>query len=504
MGGWQATLGSPGQGGVSINLAQNLRTAAAQQAKLAAQQQQQDFQDELELRKAGAVPYEPLKAQPNADPHSLTRRSPNPAQQDIDRSRIVTMRDGRQWVMPDKSQLTPEQQNTQQHQSTGDLLSALREGARPVSPSAMDPAGTVQQNGDIPRMLETADPNDPNAQSQLVPEARSGVNLPVSDQPGTAFSAGGKQLYMPTDAEKSEQALREKTSQASAMQDAEGWVLPDSLARAAAKHAGLPEDALIGVKLPHETVSEAFKSASGPEKQDTQNPLPGYVGPKGGPLVRDTKTGKVNELDLPAGSKPALTEEQKARKSEFDTAEAERRANRDGRESDRIDRATEALQTKVDKSKTDEDQYRQLADSYNSAVGVANGEKYIDPMDKTRTPKIMTPEKRTAMAQAYMRYKTKADDLAKQGADYSKQIESRQAKRTPQGQQAPAPAGGPPTRAGQTPGPTAAPGQGAQRQPTSVSSRPIGINRKLPPSQGDREHHQGRDYVFNGKVWVGQ
>lgn len=484
MGGWQATLGNV-HGGVTVNLAQNLRSAAAQQQKLAAQQAQQTFNDELEIRKAGGVPYEPLKAEPNPDPKSLTRRSPNAAQQDIDPGRIITMPDGRRWLMPDKSVLTPEQQATQTREGTGQLLGALEKGAQPVTPSSSDPQGNVQRMGDVPRFLETADPNDPNAQSQLVPEARSGVNVPVSDQPGTVVESGGKKIYVPTQAEKSGQEIREKTSQASAMQDADGWTLPEALARAAAKHAGLPENALIGVKLPHETVADAFKaSLAGAPKENNESPIPGYQGPKGGPLVRDTKSGKVTELELPAGSKPALTEEQKTRKAEVDEAAKARQDRRDQAEDDRQQKVIESLTARRDKLSGESDNYRQLAEAYNGAIGLDNGQPWIDPMDKGRVPRQMNQARRSAAAEAYKRYKAKAAAIDEQVADLGTQIDGRKAKRTPKPEAPPAPA--------------------ASQLPTSVSAKPIDINRKMPPAKRDKQMHQGRMYTFDGSKWVGQ
>jgi hypothetical protein len=138
-----------------------------------------------------------------------------------------------------------------------------------------------------------------------------------------------------------------------------------------------------------------------------------------------------------------------------------------------------------------------------------------------------------------------AQQIEKQRAVFQKQIDDRQAKRNPRSQGsdlmqrtgersqgsdmmqrtgapsngqplAPAPASGAPTRAEQTPGPAVQVGGGGNgvqppatrsdgtRQPTSVSVSGKKPGGAMPPAKGDRNNHNGRLYLFDGKQWVGQ
>jgi hypothetical protein len=257
MGGFHVGIGaSPEAAGSALaGLGQRLRTAADQQAQLVQQQQKQEMSEQMDMARLvneGWQIYEPSR-NVTTDSTGLKRRDFTPPPANM--VELPTL--GKRLYKPDGP--TPAQKTTEAREGGNDLRAALEKGGQPVSPQ-----GTVNQNTDIPRIaIDSSGHEDPDAR---VGPAR-GTVVPVPDQ-GRVSSAGGQKVYMPSEGEKSEQALREKTRQTAAVQDAEGWTLPDSLARAAAKHAGLPEDALVGVKLPHEVVSDAFKKGTTAEKPD--------------------------------------------------------------------------------------------------------------------------------------------------------------------------------------------------------------------------------------------
>lgn len=117
-----------------------------------------------------------------------------------------------------------------------------------------------------------------------------------------------------------------------------------------------------------------------PEKPDTESVVTGYQGPRGFPLVR-SKTGKVSELDLPEGSKPALnanqTELDKDRHSREAIAEKEfniRKGERDESKAEREARSKMTPATARLIVKTKADAITKANDDYASAIQVDNPE----------------------------------------------------------------------------------------------------------------------------------
>gem|GEM_PF-6095086 len=460
-----------------LDFVRQLREAANQQQQLQAQGQQKAFNDELELRKQGYVPYYQNSGPADpSQPNGLKTRTPV---QGASPSDTVTTPDGRKWVKA-PPQLTPEQQATQQHQGNGDLLTALKDGARPVSPQ-----GTVQQYGDIPvqRMDESGN---------LSNTGRSGVNLPVSDQPGTAMSIGGQKLYMPTEAEKSEDDLRKKTTQASAMQDAEGWVLPDSLARAAAKHAGLPDDALVGVKLPHETVAEAFKAGTTPDKPerpDATQIIPGYQDASGSPLVFDRTKGTATPVKMPPGAKQVLTPEQRERAGEVADRRKAAADQRQQIEDDRQQKVIEELGGKREKINTERAKLSQHMQDLISESRKKDGELVtIRDFESGKTAqKPMSKAVRLQIAGRYQDVKASWDALGKQSDTFSKQIEQRQAKRKPAADQ---------------PAPAAAAAPTPRVQVNGGGAQPLDQGRPVGHATGDMEMIDGKLHRWDGTKFV--
>lgn len=185
--------------GNALYLAQRLRAAAAQQQQLQQARAQKQFSDELELRKAGYVPFLQTTGQ---DPSGLKRRDTAPG---TDPSTLITDPYGHKWVKA-APMLTPAQQQTAAHENSDDLMRALEHGGQPVSPQ-----GTVFQNGDIPRYSMPA--TGPANESNLVATGGAGVNVPPP-HPELVHPIGSQKIYMPSEGEKLQSRLRAEAKQA--------------------------------------------------------------------------------------------------------------------------------------------------------------------------------------------------------------------------------------------------------------------------------------------------
>jgi hypothetical protein len=370
----------------ALEAVQKLRAAAAQQQQLQQVQAQKQFGDELELRKAGYTPYMQTTGQ---DSSGLKRREAQPG---ADPNSIVTDPYGQKWVKAPPT-MTPGQQGTQAHEQSDDLMRALGQGGQPVSPQ-----GTVFQNGDIPRMSMPA--TGPADSSNLVNTGGSGVNV-APPHPELVQPIGGKQVYMPSEGEKAETELRKKVAETegthAAIQDAEGWVLPDSMAAAAEQHAGLPPGSLRGVKLPHEAVADAFKRAITPEKAEKPDAtaiIPGMTGPGGGLVVFDKNKQTTAEVPVPKGSKREATPAQ---------AEAKQRAD---------ERLQQVYQGRHDKLQTEEQAQWDLRAKHAAVVDSLNDGATVTVKDEQGKAVMVTPKNRDSLKKYYTYAAKKAEERA--------------------------------------------------------------------------------------------
>jgi hypothetical protein len=404
MGGFHMGFGANGGAAAeALSAVQRLREAASQQQKLQQQQIQQQFNDELNMRKAGYTPYLQTTGQ---QPSGLKTRD----SQQVDPSRVITDPFGRKWVAPDtKPAATPQQ-------TYSDTSSLFKEGALPVSPQ-----GTVHTDTDIPRF--SMSPTGPADASNLQSTGQSGLNVPVPDQSRVVTPPGSSQsFYRPTEGETLQEKLRAESRKQEITHpgaddiDTKSFNVPVHINKSTGKVTAL--DLPAGVT-----------AAEKKEKPDAASIVPGLTGPNGGLIVFDKDKQTTTEVPVPKGSKRELTPAQLESKSRADQAVEDRKAAREERESAANDKVVETLQGKHEKISGEAQQYRELAEQYQSQIGVANGEKYIDPMDKSRIARPMSAETRTALGQGYMKAKTKADALDKQADTFAKQIESRQAKR---------------------------------------------------------------------------
>jgi hypothetical protein len=229
------------------NASAGLQAARALRAATAQQQQQQDadrqrqFDAELKLRQDGYTPHQPyVDTTPAGQQGGLRTRQANPNAPD--KSGVITDPWGRQWS---------KQPDTGKGQT--DLREALNQGGQTVTPNGqlMDPT-----LADVPRLREDLNGNQ-------TPTGQYGTTMPVPDD-NRVINAGGKKVYMPTEEEKKAAGLRAELKAISAKNDAEGWIMPDSLADQLATKAGLPAGSLHGQKIPHEAVATAQANSSRP------------------------------------------------------------------------------------------------------------------------------------------------------------------------------------------------------------------------------------------------
>ena len=248
--------------GAGLRFATALREAAAQQAQQQQQQKQQSFQDELEIRKAGGVPFTPPPADSstfkNANGNGLINRSPSATQQPPqwgqpappDAKRIVRDAQGRQWLMPDPDEKDAKANATE----TGGLL---EEGAEQVYPKYVQ--GATPAGGATPDPVSTG----------MFGREQGGEEVPKSR---VVTPAGGTQgYYVPTADEKAAADMRHHIAVLHAEHDENGVGLPDALARQYEKTHNLPQGSLNGVKFPGTVIGNLLEHMTPTEHKENHD-----------------------------------------------------------------------------------------------------------------------------------------------------------------------------------------------------------------------------------------
>jgi hypothetical protein len=317
-------------GGALDGLMSRLDSAAQQQQKLQQVQQSQ--------------PYQPYTETKGSD--GLIQRSPNPAVQGMDPSRVRTFPiSGKQVYMP-----TQDEQNAgrDKQQSFTDLKSALDDGARPA----------VQ----------------PNASVAPWAGATPAAGRVVGDDPSRVITPpGSKQsYYIPTDEEKatlrSAQAVKSKMAL-----DALGQMpIPADVGDALGLKPGGQGTLLDIIRAHH----EAF-----PDKPDaSQSIIPGYTGAKGGPIARDPKTGATSEIALPAGSKREATPAQQDLAARFKERQQDRSDAQSAASEAKQQKARDDGQKQLDALQKQEQDQHALRIAYGQDPG--DGKPFVDPQTK--------------------------------------------------------------------------------------------------------------------------
>jgi hypothetical protein len=326
------------------NLQSRLQQAANQQAAAMRQKdqdiaaaRQRDFENQLELYKAGGQLQGPGGG--TVAPQQNSRTGTRDA---------VTLR------RPDDPSDVPAEAPASNAPTPG----ASTPGT-PIPGTA--PAGGLMASLGI-AAPPLAGPSDPSAPA-AAPAGQTAA--PVKQKGQTITAPGGNNYYFPTPAEKLDDTnsivapagseTEKMLQQVAGVQP--GTRIPHSLAdtvtalarqlqssaddarkakqvgvvnkAAAQKFHALGIDVGEGTEVPVGELNKLFELLT--PKEETQVALPGFAGPTGAPLVRGDKSGKAQEVVLPPGSKPALTEEQRVRKQEFDENAAQRAESRAAR-----------------------------------------------------------------------------------------------------------------------------------------------------------------------------
>lgn len=396
----------------AMGLAAGLRAEAAkgQQADQAAAQKtlKDKFDTELNLRKEGYTPFDASENStapgPNggrslhvpdgaAVPERGVRTAPP--------SQVITDPFGRQWLAPGaKPDATPQQSFT-------DTQELDKQGGRPISAE-----GTVAQHTDIPRFRQ-------DAQGNVSDTGMFGINGPVEDPSRVRTVPGsGQQFYLPTEGEKTAESGRAAASKTKAEEDAKNLTLPDSITAKWEQKAGVPAGSLKGLAVPRSEAVNVLKSLADPSQKaphiETQKDDVGNVTT----VARDAESGKELWRTVDKGIGENKAKDRAAAQADRDDARRQREADANQKIVDTLDSKREALTGQAD-------QQRQLLNEYQRAIGTPNGTLFTDPTDKNRAQRPMNAAARTRMGEAFMRVKSKADDLDKQATTFGQQAEAR-------------------------------------------------------------------------------
>jgi hypothetical protein len=131
----------------------------------------------------------------------------------------------------------------------------------------------------------------------------------------------------------------------------------------------------------------------------SQSIIPGYTGAGGGPITRDPKTGKTAELQMPAGAKAALTPAQQAVQERATQRNQDRQDKLDAAAESKKQAGVDAGQKQIDVYQKQEQEQHALRSAYSMAATTKDGDSVIDP--KTRNPVVMNPARRTFYKQQY-------------------------------------------------------------------------------------------------------
>jgi hypothetical protein len=328
--------GAAGMASAAGGVAAALERASQQHQQLQQQQVQQAKEEDADYWKevkGGAQPYQPFTE--TKDDSGLVKRSPNPAPGP---GPVRTFPiSGKQLYYPTEGERNA---GKDKQQSFTDMMSALDHGGRAASPPA-----TILQGGAAPAM------DDPSRV----------VNPP-----------GGRPMYIPTDDEKATLKSAQAVKSKQALDALSQMPIPADVGDALGLKPGATGTFGDIIRAHH----EAF-----PDKPATsQTLIPGYTGPKGGPIQRDAKTGATSEVEMPAGSKASLT-----------PAQQEIKARAGERAQDRSDAQGAATEAKAQKARDDGQKQLDVLQAQEQAqhalriaygTDAADGKPFVDPQTK--------------------------------------------------------------------------------------------------------------------------
>jgi len=295
-----------------------LNQEAARQATRDAQQVTQDHQDQQDYFKAIQDGWVPAQAQTRMAGGMIDRTQPSSPNQDPNRMATIGKR---QMYKP------TDLESGKTMIPFGGLGDALKQGGAWDGKTPM----TSEQTHSAMMAINEAQPKDEPSEydnSGKYIDSRTG-------QPVAGFVGKKSHKFFPITFGDSAQPQAPASG---------GGLAGDLSAGAAAQSAPAPASpfSAAGAQPAQPGAAPTGAGAPGgpftfapPEKPDQQTPIQGYVGPRGFPLVNDKTSGKVKELDLPAGSKPALNANQEELSKDRKSREAQSNADRAERTGER-------------------------------------------------------------------------------------------------------------------------------------------------------------------------
>jgi hypothetical protein len=339
--------GAAGMAGAASGVAAALERSYQQQQQLQQQQAQQAKEEDADYWGAvgkGAQPYQPFTE--TKDASGLVKRSPNPAVQGLDPSRVRTFPiSGKQVYMP-----TDDEKNAgkKKQQDFTDLKSALDDGGR----EAVAPNASV-----APWATDTPAPG-----------------RVAGDDPSRVVNAGGRQMYIPTADEKAAVKTAGAVKQKQALDALSQMPIPADVGDALGLKPGATGTFGDIIRAHH----EAF-----PDKPDaSQSIVPGYTGAGGGPITRDPKTGATSEVKMPAGSKASLTPAQQEIQSRAAERAQDRQDARAAATESKAQTARDAGQKQLDVLQKQEQDQHALRTAYGPGSLLEDKKTFVDPQTK--------------------------------------------------------------------------------------------------------------------------
>jgi len=252
------------------------------------------------------------------------------------------------------------------------------------------------------------------------------------------------------------------------------------------------------------------------DKADATQLIPGMLGPSGGPLLLNKKTGGADEVQVPKGSKRAMTPGQEAAAGRSADAATERKERYAREDADKLLKTTQQMQEKHDKSYNDEQDQWELKRRYDA---IAAGEEDTAPDPKHPGQAITKADAAGLSKSAAVR----ALQFQKQSKEVRKQMKwgefgdqqqaapaaaatagpaAAPAQQTPAAPPAAAPAAPPPAAA-----PTAkplAPWTGLAKAPAAAAPAPAAASKQTYKEGQTATGPGGKKLVFKGGQWLPQ
>lgn len=496
------------------SLQSRLQQAAQQHATLLRQKQvdeqtanQRDFENQLQMQKAGAIPANLPPSGDRGTGHdgvTLQRPESNPAVPENGKGQTLTSPRGDKYYMP------TEQEQGKSFIPVGGLAGALQgagwDGKTPITP---------EHSHSIMQALNEAQPKDEpydidtsgkfvDAQGNPTPVAigrKTGVvkiltmgggAQTTAASPAQGGSPGGP-FAGPAQAPAGPPSLDSYSNgpftvgggQAPATpQGAPAPVAPGPPAQPVAAPVAQP-----GAPAPTPGAVR-FAMPEKNEPTDQQLIIPGKKGPNGGAVVWNKKTKAMEELPYPAGTSDELNAEQKERKQEFNVRQNEagtRQAEVNEGRTARLTAAKQALENKAaqdhEKAGQKKEAMQAMAQGFYDAGGVQPGETYFPPRYQNG---IVVPGQATIMPADKDQAAARAKELKKTAAGFEKTAKTHKGEQERIEKQ---------HGWGKFAAPQS-PAQGAQ-----TPAAPARAQRPAPPPDVTKALAPGRHTFGNGQVW---